>query len=67
MAGILHATMREIEPGLFRADYPGEINGPDEPSGGQWPDRHLGSSRQDVRTWVENMAVGLGYERVEWH
>jgi len=67
MAEILHATMEEVEPGLFRADYPGEMNGSDVPSGGQLPDRHIATSRDDVRVWVEEMAVRLGYERVEWH
>jgi hypothetical protein len=64
--GILHATMREVEPGLFQADYPGEMNGEDKPSGGQFPDRHIATSRQDVQTWVETMTTQLGYERVEW-
>lgn len=66
MAGILHATMEEVEPGLFRADYPGEMNGSDDPPGGQLPDRHIATNRDDVRVWVEEMAVRLGYERVEW-
>ena len=67
MARVLHARMQEVERGLFRAEYPGEMNGQDEPSGGQLPDSHLGTSRDDVRVWVEEMAIGLGYERVEWH
>jgi hypothetical protein len=66
MAGTLYATMEEVEPGLFRADYPGEMNGSNEPSGGQLPDRHIGTSQDEVRVWVEEMATGLGYERVEW-
>jgi hypothetical protein len=64
--GVLHATMQEVEPGLFQAEYPGEMNGEDDPSGGQLPDRHIATSRQDVQTWVEVMAVELGYEQVEW-
>lgn len=67
MAGILHATMDEVEPGLFRADYPGEMNGSDVPGGGQLPDRHVATSRDDVRVWVEQMAASLGYDCVEWH
>ncbi|HVY13973.1 MAG TPA: hypothetical protein VHB27_02005 [Rhodopila sp.] len=67
MPDVLHATLKEVEPGLFRASYPGEMNGTDEPSGGQLPDSHIGTSRDDVRIWVEQMAVQLGYERVEWH
>jgi hypothetical protein len=67
MPKTLHATMAEVEPGLFRADYPGELNGANDPPGGQVPDSHTGTSQDDVRTWVESMARGLGYERVEWH
>jgi hypothetical protein len=67
MAGILHATIEEVESGLFRADYPGEMNGRNEPTGGQFPDRHIATSQDAVRVWVEEMAASLGYERVEWH
>jgi hypothetical protein len=42
------------------------MNGEDKPSGGQFPDRHIATSRQDVQTWVEAMATQIGYERVEW-
>jgi hypothetical protein len=59
--------LQEVEPGLFRADYPGELNGTDDPPGGQLPDRHIGTSQDGVKTWVEQMAAGLGYCRVEWH
>jgi hypothetical protein len=27
---------------------------------------HVGTSTQDVKLWVEQMAVSLGYERVIW-
>ena len=67
MADILYATMEEVEPGLLRADYPGEMNGPDVPRGGQLPDRNIATSRDDLRVWVEEMAVLLGCQRVEWH
>jgi hypothetical protein len=67
MAGTLYARMDEVEPGLFRADYPGEMNGQNEPTGGQLPDRHIATSKEDVRVWVEEMATSLGYDRVEWH
>ncbi len=67
MANTLHVIMEEVEPGLFRASYPGEMNGTDEPGGGQLPDSHIATSRDDVRTWVEQMAVQLGYHNVEWH
>jgi hypothetical protein len=43
MAGVLHAIMEEVEPGLFRAENPGEMNGSDEPSGGLLPNSHIGT------------------------
>ena len=30
------------------------------------PDYHVGTSAKDVKIWVEQMARGLGYDRVEW-
>ena len=66
MANILQAVIREPEPGLYQADYSGEMNGPDEPGCGQLPDRHIATSRNDVKIWVEQMAASLGYDRVEW-
>jgi hypothetical protein len=30
------------------------------------PDYHLGTSIADVKIWVEQMALGLGYEQVTW-
>jgi hypothetical protein len=53
MAGILHATMEEVESGLFHIAYTTEMNGTDQPSGGQLPDSHIGTNRNDMRAWVE--------------
>lgn len=64
--GVLRAKLAEVEPGLFCAEYPGELNGSDDPPGGQLPDRHIATSRDAVQSWVEAMATSLGYERVEW-
>ena len=63
--GELHASMREVEPGVFRAEYLGELN-PERPDQRAFPDTHLGSSPEEVKTWVEQMALSLGYERVVW-
>jgi hypothetical protein len=65
VSGTLRARLREVEPGLFSAEYPGELN--QEEGGPQtYPDTHIGTDPQGVRSWVEQMARGLGYDRVEW-
>lgn len=64
-AKALKATLREVEPGLFRADYPGEAN-QDQAGVEAFPDSHLGTDPSGVKIWVEQMAAGLGYDRVEW-
>ena len=63
--GTLRATLTEVEPGLFSARYPGEMNA-DGLSAEAFPDSHLGTDPAGVKTWVEQMAVQLGYDRVEW-
>ena len=63
--GDFHARLREVEDGLFRAEYSGEIN-PENPDAREIPDYHLGTSATDVKVWVEQMALGLGYQRVIW-
>ncbi len=63
--GDFHAVLREIEPGLFRAEYSGEIN-PDHPDEREIPDFHIGTDAAAVRQWVEEMATGLGYAKVVW-
>jgi hypothetical protein len=63
--GEFHASLREVEDGIFRAEYSGEIN-PENPDAREIPDYHIGTSVDDVKTWVEQMALGLGYQRVVW-
>jgi hypothetical protein len=63
--GTLRAIMREMEPGLFRAEYPGEIN-QQEAGAEAIPDSHVGTDAAGVRQWVETMARDLGYDRVVW-
>ena len=63
--GTFHASLREVEPGLFRAEYVGELN-PENPDQRAFPDFHLGTNARDVKIWVEQMARGLGYEQVVW-
>jgi len=57
--------MREVEDGVFRAEYSGEIN-PANPDEREIPDYHVGTSATEVKIWVEEMAIGLGYARVIW-
>ncbi len=64
-SGTLRATLLEIEPGLYRAQYSGELN-PENPDQREIPDFHLGTNAASVRQWVEEMASGLGYDRVVW-
>ena len=63
--GEFHASLRQVEPAMFRAEYVGELN-PENPDQRAFPDFHVGTSAQDVKIWVEQMARGLGYERVVW-
>jgi hypothetical protein len=63
--GELRAILREVEPGLFRAEYLGEIN-PDHPDARAIPDAHVSTTPEDAKIWVEQMARSLGYSRVVW-
>lgn len=64
--GALHATLREVESGVYQAEYKGEMN-PESPADERaFPDMHVGTDRDGVRMWVEEMARAMGYERVEW-
>ena len=63
--GEFHATLKQIEPHLFQATYSGEIN-PENPDEREIPDSHIGTSRADVKIWVEQMALGMGYPNVIW-
>ncbi len=61
-----HAKLEQLEDGLFRASYLGETN-PEDPAPGQaLPDSHLGTDPGEVKTWVEQMALSMGYSRVIW-
>lgn len=67
--GDLHASIREVEPGLFRAEYPGEANpqpNQENPPERQIPDYHLADSIEAVKFWVESMARQMNYARVIW-
>jgi hypothetical protein len=63
--GEFHASLREVDAGLFQAEYSGEIN-PQSPDAREIPDVHLGTSVAEVKVWVEQMAKDLGYTRVVW-
>jgi len=63
--GDFHAEIREVERGVFRAEYRGELN-PDHPDAREFPDRHVGTSVAEVKLWTEQMARAMGYARVIW-
>ena len=63
--GTLRATLREVEQGIFRAEYHGELN-PENADEREFPDTHVGTDPVAVRTWVEEMARGMGYAGVTW-
>jgi hypothetical protein len=65
VSGTLHATLREVEPGLFSAEYRGELN-QEEAGIEAYPDAHIGTDAMGVKHWVEDMALRLGYEKVVW-
>jgi hypothetical protein len=58
--GEFHARMKQVDDELYRAEYRGEIN-PENPDEREIPDYHLGTSVADVKVWVGQMALGLGY------
>jgi hypothetical protein len=60
-----HIAIREVEPGVFRAEYRGKLD-PTDPDERELPDFHLGTSLADVKIWVEQMARSMGYDRVVW-
>lgn len=63
--GTLRAIMREMEPNVFKVEYPGEMN-QDEAGVEAFPDSHVGTDAASVKLWVETMARDLGYDRVVW-
>jgi hypothetical protein len=63
--GTLRAIMREVEPNVYKAEYPGEMN-QDEAGVEAFPDSHVGTDAASVKMWVETMATDLGYDRVVW-
>ncbi len=63
--GDLHARLREVEKGLYRAEYTGEFN-PENPDEREWPDYHVATTPEAAKTWVENLARSMNYGRVVW-
>jgi hypothetical protein len=67
--GDFHARIIKVEPGLYRAEYPGEMN--PEPNGENpeervIPDYHLADSVEAAKYFVESLAKGMNYARVVW-
>ncbi|HEY0422170.1 MAG TPA: hypothetical protein VGC82_02490 [Rhodopila sp.] len=63
--GTMRAVLHETEPGLYRAEYSGELN-PEDSDARDFPDSHIGTDADGVRQWVETMATNLGYDKVVW-
>lgn len=63
--GAFHAAIQEVQPGVFRAQYRGELN-PEHPDEGEFPDCPIGTSVDGVKIWTQQMARTMGYERVVW-
>lgn len=64
-AGTVPRAVARDRTGLFRAEYTGEIN-PRDPGEREIPDFHVGTDPAGVKHRVEEMAAGLGYEKVVW-
>ncbi len=62
--GPFHARMRRTG-GVWRAEYSGEMN-PNDPDEREFLDFHIGTEEREVRSWVEQMAHGLGYTEIVW-
>jgi hypothetical protein len=62
--GPFRARLRHVS-GVYRAEYGGEIN-PADPDAREILDYHIGTSAEEVKNWVEEMARGLGYSEVVW-
>ena len=61
----LQARIERTRDGLYLAEYHGEVD-PGDRDAPEIPDSHLGTDEHEVKTWVEQMAKGMGYERVVW-
>ena len=63
--GAFHARLVQVEPEVFRAEYSGEVN-PENPDDREILDYHVATTAEGVKSWVEEMARGLGYTDVVW-
>ena len=63
--GDFHARIREVEDGLYLAEFTGELN-PDNPDAREWTDSHLSTSLDEAKVFVENLARTENYARVVW-
>lgn len=64
--GTFRARLEQVEPGMYRAVYAGELNPQGASPAEVWPDAHVGDSPEAVKAFVEKFARELGYERVVW-
>jgi hypothetical protein len=62
---ILRARIGRTSGGMYKAEYTGELN-PTDPDSRAMLDVHLGTEEAEVKFWVEEMAKGVGYVRIDW-
>jgi hypothetical protein len=67
-----HAVLKQVEPSLFRATYRADLN-PEQAASAtelQGPqiltDMHIGTDAISVKTWVEQLALSRGFDKVVW-
>lgn len=60
---MLHATLCEVERGVFYATYPDCEFAPDA---SELSSYHTGTSAADAKQRIERSARALGYDAVEW-
>lgn len=63
--GDFHASIRQVEPGLYKAEYTGDLN-PAHPDAREWPDSHIANTLAEAKGFVEELARSLNYRRVVW-
>lgn len=64
--GDFHARIRKLEPDLFKAEYTGDLNPENPDPRREWTDSHIGTTLEEVKTFVEELARTRDYRRVVW-
>ena len=69
---IFRAKLEQLEPNLFRATYRGDLNPSDPPdhimgsANRLFPDSHIRTDADSVKSFVESLAKNRGYAQVVW-